>query len=101
MPVAVYVPQASLIVFCALGVLFALGAGPTMTLPAEVLSRTVRAFGMGIFFTVYYVMMMIAPRIGGGLAEASGDAGQALLVGAVMALLAASSLVAFRLAAKR
>ena len=101
MPVAVYVPQASLIVFCALGVLFALGAGPTMTLPAEVLSPTVRAFGMGIFFTVYYVMMMIAPRIGGGLAEASGDAGQALLAGAVMALLAASSLVAFRLTAKR
>lgn len=100
MPVAVYIPQASLIVFCALGVLFALGAGPTMTLPAEVLSPAVRAFGMGIFFTVYYVLMMIAPRIGGGLAEASGDAGQALLAGAVMAFVAAASLVAFRLSSR-
>ena len=72
-----------------------------MTLPNIVLHPGARIYGMGIFFTVYYVMMMIAPRIGGGLAEASGDAGQALLVGAVMALLAASSLVAFRLTAKR
>jgi MFS family permease len=99
-PVAVYVPAASFYVFCALGVLFALGAGPTMTLPAEILPPNARAFGMGIFFTVYYVLMMVAPRIGGGLAEASGDAGSALLTGAVMAFLAAVSLVLFRLSSR-
>ena len=96
MPVAAYFPQASFAVFCALGVLFAFGGGPVMTLPSEVLSQNARAFGMGIFFTVYYVLMMIAPRIGGGLAEASGDAGRAILTGAVLSFLAALSLIAFR-----
>ena len=96
MPVAVYLPQASFAIFCVVGVLFAFGGGPIMTLPAEVLSQKVRAFGMGIFFTIYYALMMVAPRLGGGLAEASGDAGQAILIGAVMAFLAALSLMAFR-----
>ena len=101
MPVAVYVPQTAFAIFCVLGVLFAFGGGPTMTLPSEVLSEKARAFGMGVFFTIYYALMMFAPRIGGGLAEASGDAGHAILTGAVMSFLGAVALVAFRLTAKR
>ena len=97
MPVAVFVPDSAFIVFCVLGALFAFGGGPTMTLPAEVLSPASRTTGMGIFFTIYYALMMIAPRIGGGVAESLDDAGAAILVGAGLSLAAAASLAAFRL----
>ena len=101
MPVAVYVPQATFAIFCALGVLFAFGGGPIMTLPSEILSDHARAFGMGVFFSIYYGLMMSSPRIGGGAAEASGDAGLAILVGAGMSLAAAAALLGFRALANR
>ena len=69
-------------------------------LPSEILSQKARAFGMGVFFTIYYALMMVAPRIGGGVAEAYGDAGFAILVGAGMSFAAALSLVLFRRAAR-
>lgn len=96
MPVVLYVPAAAVMVFCVVGVLFALGAGPIMTLPSDVLSPASRSFGMGVFFTIYYAMMMVGPRIGGGMAEAADDAGMAILAGAVMSLAAAGALAAFR-----
>jgi MFS family permease len=96
MPIAVFMPSSAFVLFCILGVLFALGAGPTMTLPAEVLSPQSRAIGMGVFFTIYYALMMFGPRVGGGVAEATNDAGAAILVGAAMSLVAAIALGAFR-----
>ncbi len=100
MPLIVFMPASAFVVFCVVGVLFAFGAGPVMTLPAEVLSPASRSFGMGIFFTIYYGLMMVAPRIGGGLAEAADDAGMAILFGAFMSIVAAASLVAFRLSVR-
>jgi MFS family permease len=99
-PIAVIYPTSAFALFCILGVLFALGAGPVMTLPAEVLSPKSRAMGMGVFFSIYYALMMIGPRIGGGFAESTGDAGTAILAGAVMSLGAAAALVAFRRAVR-
>ena len=96
MPVFVYAPATAIVVFCSVGILFALCAGPMMTLPAEVLTPAARSFGMGVFFTIYYGMMMIAPRIAGGIAEAAGDAGNAILFGAFLSLLSAGALVLFR-----
>lgn len=100
MPVMLYVPGAAFAIFCVVGVLFAFGAGPIMTLPADVLSPGARAFGMGVFFTIYYILMMIGPRIGGGIAQAAEDAGMAIIVGAVMSLIAAAALVGFRLTSR-
>jgi len=96
MPVVLYLPATALVIFCIVGALFALGAGPVMTLPSDVLSPESRSFGMGVFFTIYYATMMVGPRVAGGLAEAADDAGMAILAGAVMALLAAGSLALFR-----
>lgn len=96
MPVILYVPSSALAVFCILGGLFALGAGPMMTLPGDVLTPRSRSLGMGVFFTIYYVVMMVGPRFGGGLAEAAGDAGMAILAGAGMSLAAALCLLLFR-----
>jgi len=67
-----------------------------MTLPSDVLSPASRSFGMGVFFTIYYAIMMVGPRISGGLAEAADDAGMAILAGAVMSLAAAGALALFR-----
>jgi len=101
MPLAVFVPSSAFAVFCVLGVLFAFGAGPIMTLPAEVLSAKSRSLGMGFFFTIYYVLMMISPRIAGGAAEAADDAGVAILVGAAMSFVAALALLGFRVLSRR
>jgi MFS family permease len=96
MPIAVWVPSTAFALFCVLGVLFALGAGPVMTLPAEILSPQSRALGMGVFFSIYYGLMMVAPRISGGIAEAVNNSGAAILAGAVMSFCAAGALIAFR-----
>ena len=101
MPLAVIFPASAFVLFCLLGVLFALGAGPVMTLPSEVLSFASRSFGMGVFFSIYYALMMIAPRIGGGAADVYANAGAAIISGAVMSLVAAVSLLAFRWVARR
>lgn len=96
MPIAVIYPSSAFVLFCILGVFFAFGAGPVMTLPAEVLSPKSRALGMGVFFSIYYALMMVGPRIGGGIAESADDAGAAILAGAVMSLIAAVALLGFR-----
>ncbi len=97
MPLVPHVPPWAVIaIFVVVGTLFALAAGPIMTLPSAVLPPEARSFGMGVFFTIYYVVMMVAPRIAGGIAETRGDTGLALLLGAVMALASILALGLFR-----
>jgi MFS family permease len=98
MPVALIVPPAAVMaVFIAGGIGFALAAGPIMTLPAAVLPPEVRTFGMGIFFTIYYVVMMVAPPIGASLAVATGTVAAAFGFGVALALTCALLLGAFRM----
>ena len=78
-------------VFAAIGVCTGSIAGAIMALPALALRAEVRAVGMGLFFTVYYVSFVTAPAIGGALAEASGSLSVAFMLGGafeVAALLA-------------
>lgn len=88
-------------VFALGGFVFGLGAGLIMTLPAQVLAPKARSFGMGVFFTVYYALMMVAPAIAGGMAERSGDAGIAFVLGAAMMGICLVGLLLFRRAAAR
>ncbi len=78
------------------GAAFGLAAGPIMVLPSLVLSPPARTFGMGVFFTVYYLMMMIAPRIVGGLADRAGNAAVAVHVGAGLCGACVLALALFR-----
>jgi MFS family permease len=78
-------PFAVAVVFLIVGGLFALAAGPIMTLPSSILPPASRTFGMGVFFSIYYVVMMVAPRVAGQLADWTGNAGIALIAGAGMA----------------
>ena len=70
-----------------LGILIGLPAGPIMSLPARVLSPATRAVGMGMFFTIYFVAMMLGPVIGGACAKWTGSTAAAFDFG-IVALLA-------------
>jgi MFS family permease len=75
--------------FVVLGIICGLPAGPIMSLPARVLEPSTRAVGMGIFFTVFYVGMFVAPAVAGWLAAKLGGAGAAFDFGAAAVLGAA------------
>ena len=62
----------------AIGAISALPAGPIMSLPASVLQPQTRAIGMGIFFTVFFAVMMLGPAIAGAIAKWTGSAAAAL-----------------------
>jgi hypothetical protein len=62
----------------AIGALSAPPVGPIMSLPARVLQPQTRAIGMGIFFTVFFAVMMLGPAIAGAIAKWTGSAAAAL-----------------------
>lgn len=70
----------------ALGLVCGLPAGSIMSLPARVLAPATRSLGMGLFYTVYYATMLIAPWLGGRLALWTGGAGAALGLGSAALL---------------
>jgi len=78
-----------------LSVLFGLSGGlpvgVIMALTGEAMAPHRRAFGMGVFFSLQFVIMMLAPPIAGWLFDRDGDAFSAMLFAA--ALFAASAAV--------
>jgi MFS family permease len=70
----------------ALGLVSGLPAGSIMSLPARVLKPATRAIGMGIFYTVYYGIMMLGPIVGGACAKWAGSAAAAFDFGAAVLL---------------
>ncbi|MDR6428858.1 MFS family permease [Variovorax paradoxus] len=83
----------------ALGLVSGLPAGPIMSLPARVLEHKTRPIGMGIFYTLYYVGMLVAPAIGGRLSTMVGAASAAIDLGALALLLCPVILWLFRMIA--
>jgi MFS family permease len=77
--------------FAVLGLVCGISAGPIMSLPARVLGVETRAAGMGIFYTVFYAMVVAGPIAAGWAAAVAGtsavafDIGGLLLVGCVIA----------------
>ena len=70
--------------------LLALGsAGVIMALTGESMPAESRAYGMGLFFTLYFIVGLPAPGIAGWLYDISGDPGAPLLFGAVLFALVA------------
>jgi len=70
--------------FVALGLAGGLSAGPIMSLPARVLAPQLRAVGMGIYFTLFYVFVVSTPIVAGGLSSRIGTAAAAFDFGAFM-----------------
>ena len=58
--------------FVIMGLVGGVSAGPIMALPSRVLDPSARAVGMGLYFTMFYVMVVIGPIVAGRLAEQVG-----------------------------
>ncbi len=80
--------------FVGLGLAAGLSAGPIMSLPSRVLVAGNRAVGMGIFYTLFYGLVVLGPLAAGSLADRSGrinitfDLGTAMLAGCAILLIA-------------
>lgn len=87
--------------FIALGLVSGIAAGPIMSLPVRVLPPETRAVGMGMFFTLFYVFVVLAPWIAGHLANAVGTARITFDFGAIMLIACCALTIVFgRVAAK-
>lgn len=87
--------------FALLGLVGGLSAGPIMSLPARVLAPAARATGMGIYFTLFYVLTVAAPFVAGIWASRSGSARAAFDLGAIMLALCLPAYWLFEWAAAR
>lgn len=84
--------SATMATIVAAGLVCGLPAGPIMSLPPRVLTPGTRAVGMGLFYTAYYVAMMLGPVLAGLCAARYGSASAALNFGAA-ALLACPAIL--------
>ncbi len=90
------VPGAGLAASLLFGLVGMAPAGVIMALAGQALRPQVRAFGMGIFFTVYFAIMMATPPIAGAILDRTGhEQGPIVLAMAMFALVVPLSL-AFR-----
>ena len=87
--------------FAVVGLVGGLSAGPIVSLPSEVLGPAQRAFGMGLFFTLFYLAIVTAPMAAGLMAEAAGSSSVAFDLGVWMLLACGIAHGLFRLTASR
>ena len=79
--------------FAVLGLVAGIPAGPIMSLPAKVLPPENWALGMGIFYTLFYLLVVLAPLGAGRLADIFGriniafDLGVAMLADSIVLLI--------------
>lgn len=73
--------------FALLGLVSGLSAGPIMSLPVKVLGASTRAAGMGIYFALFYLMVIAAPIVAGALAVRAQSSSIAFDFGAAMLVL--------------
>jgi MFS family permease len=71
----------------ALGMLSGLAAGPILSLPPRVLEADTRALGMGVFFSISYIGLVLGPTLGGKYATWAGSAAAAFDLGAAVLLI--------------
>jgi MFS family permease len=88
--------EAVLPAFVAIGLTSGLAAGPILTLPVSVLAPANRAVGMGLFFACFYLFVVLAPWIGGMLANAAGSSRVTFDLGAGMLVMCCVALAGFR-----
>ncbi len=85
----------------AFGFLSGAPAGIIMALPGEALKPANRAFGMGIFFSWYFLITTPAPIVAGWLYDLSGDARWPIYFAAALFAATAGANLMFRLAQRR
>jgi len=88
-------------IYILMGLFAGLAAGPIMGLPSEVLTPANRGIGIGIFLSLFYVGVVLAPILAGALLETTGNPGAAFYLGSVLLMLGCLAQLAFRFLAKR
>lgn len=73
-------------------------AGVIMALTAEAMAPPHRAFGMGVFFSFYFVLVTLAPPIAGWLFDRTGDPFSPIVLAAFLFACAALAYRVFRVA---
>lgn len=76
-------------------------AGAIMALTGEAMAPQRRAFGMGLFYSLYFVFLALAPPVAGWLFDRSADPFVPILFAAVMFAAAACMYRVFRVAKRR
>jgi MFS family permease len=71
-------------------------AGVIMALAGQAVAPERRAFGMGVFFTIYYAIMTASPPVAGWLLDRAGAPDAAILFGAALFALVLPAAVLFR-----
>ena len=83
------------------GLVGAAPAGVIMALTAEAMAPQRRAFGMGVFFSIYFVFLTVAPPIAGWLFDRRGDPFAPIVFAASLFASAAFANWVFRLAQRK
>jgi predicted MFS family arabinose efflux permease len=84
-----------------LGLAFGLPCALIVGMPARVLVPESRALGMGVFYTVFYVVVSLSQPLAGWAGDATGDAAAPLVMANLFNLLGLAGVAAFALAARR
>jgi MFS family permease len=90
------VPGAGLGASLLFGLIGIAPAGVIMALAGEALRPEVRAYGMGIFFTVYYAIMVVIPPIAGALLDTTGSTQGPIYLAMVLFALVVPISIAFQ-----
>jgi predicted MFS family arabinose efflux permease len=95
-----YAPFA--VISCVLFGLIGMGpAGVIMALTGQAMSPARRAFGMGVFSTIYYAITAPAPALAGWIVDRTGAPQDALIFAAALFALTMVANLAFRVAVRR
>lgn len=84
-----------------LGLAFGLPCALIVGMPARVLVPESRAFGMGVFYTMFYLVVSLSEPLAGWARDASGNAAAPLAMANLFNLLGLAGVGAFVVAAKR
>ena len=93
--------EPTILLFAILGLLGGLPAGPITSLPARSLAPQDRAQGIAVFFTLFYLAVVLAPPLVGRLADAAGDPTLPFVAAAALQAAALLALLAYRLRTRR
>ncbi len=89
-------PGAGLAASLILGLLGMAPAGVIVALAGQAVAPERRAFGMGVFFTVYYAIITASPPVAGLILDRTGAPDGSILFGAALLALVLPAVVVFR-----